>query len=217
MSEPRSPLLHGHGMQAHQPAHGSARLVGAIGAIGVHLLVVIVLVRMAPMMSMRPPPTMSVITLSLSQETRPGELLAPSISVSAVDQALHSKPPVIELKTLNPSDLAVTTKAPEASAQARAASSPSPRERVAIEPDEASQSLLARLRANWLPPPKSSTRVRCRLRISYRPGGTVTAVTTAPSCNDQLLAASIERAVWKSQPLPMLPKGQAYVDLEFTP
>ena len=76
-----------------------------------------------------------------------------------------------------------------------------------------------RLRANWLAPPRAAPVFRCQLRIDYRSGGMISAVHVAQGCGDRSLGDSIERAVWKTQPLPLPPDAPASgsLDLEFSP
>lgn len=197
----------------------STRLIGAFGALAIHLLCVLAWGHLMPIVAMLPPPKESVITLVLSAELQQGEILPPSISTADVDRLLRSTPPPIDSQSLKPSAIAFARQQSEAGPQQRAAASPVPIARAAAEAEELTESLLSRLRANWLPPPNTAMRVRCRLRITYRRGGVVTAVATAPSCTDQQLSSSIEKAVWKSQPLP-IPAGaraEGYIDVEFTP
>lgn len=117
-----------------------------------------------------------------------------------------------------PNQAKTRDKSAEAS-KAIAATSPAPTDKAGADTDEDADSLLTRLRGNWLAPPRAAPIFRCRVQISYRAGGIVTAATVQQGCGDPALADSVERAVWKTQPLPLPPGSPAAgtIDIEFSP
>lgn len=81
------------------------------------------------------------------------------------------------------------------------------------------ESLLRGLRNNWLQPPSSPGDFRCRVKIDYLPGGIISGVEVQDGCGTAMLDDSVQRAIWKTQPLPLVAaRNQAgSVIIEFTP
>jgi len=212
---------------------------------GVHALIFVLL--MQSMQLTQPPPARrSIRAVMLAPTVQEGPQAAPSADTStpaavplptqtppqpkpAPKPALAAPKPPPTVSSPPPKKMPViersTTKAEAAQAQAstskqnKPATSPAPVNKAGAEVDDDSDSLLSQLRTNWLPPPRSAPVFRCRLRIAYRAGGLVTGVAVDPGCSDRVLGDSIERAVWKTQPLPLAAGSPSAgsIDIEFTP
>lgn len=81
------------------------------------------------------------------------------------------------------------------------------------------ESLLGRFRDNWLPPARRPRNFSCSIRIDYRAGGRITGVEFLNKCGEYDLEESVRRAIWKSQPLPLIEAKTAdgSIEIEFTP
>lgn len=81
------------------------------------------------------------------------------------------------------------------------------------------ESLLGRFRDNWLPPARWPRNFRCTIRIDYRAGGRITGVEFLNKCGEYDLVESVRKAIWKSQPLPLIEAKTAdgSIEIEFTP
>lgn len=79
--------------------------------------------------------------------------------------------------------------------------------------------VLGRVRENWLRPARSAASFHCRLRIDYLAGGTISNVVVMEGCGEGTLDDSVQRAIWKTQPLPLGPsqQGAGSLVLDFTP
>jgi outer membrane biosynthesis protein TonB len=86
-----------------------------------------------------------------------------------------------------------------------------------VETEE--ESLIGRIHDNWLEPAHVPRDFRCRVRIDYLPGGRISAVNFVKACVNNDLEESVRRAIWKTQPLPLLHAKTAAgnVEIEFTP
>lgn len=164
-------------------------------------------------------PAASAPTTPSPATTKPKPLSKTAPQAPAQADAQSAKPP----KTPSPAKPEPTrAEVREPSLQeskANAATSPTATDKAGADTDEDGDSLLSQLRGNWLAPPRSAPIFGCRLRISYRAGGIVTAVVIHEGCGDRALTESVERAVWKTQPLP-LPAGSSpagTIDIEFSP
>ncbi len=119
---------------------------------------------------------------------------------------------------------ATTAPQPKAPAKAPAAQPkqnaiPTPVQKRGDEGESIGITVLNRVRTNWLRPIGSSQTFRCRLRIDYQAGGFITNVVVLDGCGNNPLDDSVERAIWKTQPLPLDPaqNGAGSMVLEFTP
>ncbi len=67
-----------------------------------------------------------------------------------------------------------------------------------------------RVQSNWLRPPDTPTG-NCRVLVTQAPNGTIldVKVEPSPSCNPAM-RQSVEKAVWRSDPLPRPPSRQVY-------
>ena len=81
------------------------------------------------------------------------------------------------------------------------------------------ESLLGRFHDNWLPPARRPRNFSCMIRIDYRAGGRITGVEFLNKCGEYDLEESVRKAIWKSQPLPLIEAKTAdgSIEIEFTP
>jgi membrane protein involved in colicin uptake len=88
-------------------------------------------------------------------------------------------------------------------------------------PDEVDETddIIGRIHANWLEPPSFSKSFHCRIHIDYAAGGMIVAVRFLQGCGSLELDDSVKRAIWKTQPLPLLgAKNEAgSLEIDFTP
>jgi hypothetical protein len=113
-----------------------------------------------------------------------------------------------------PHHQAAAKPAPAASPQATVnAAPPVPTEEQEID------DMVGRIHDNWLEPPGMAKSFRCHVRIDYLAGGTITKVTFLQGCGSPLLDDSLQRAIWKTQPLPLskAKQGAGSVEIEFLP
>lgn len=136
------------------------------------------------------------------------------------------EPPKQELKLTNepapvaarpqppkPQPPAPTPKPPGAATQVPAPATPAP----PVETPE--ESLLGRIHDNWLQPAVVPRNFVCRIQIDYLAGGRISAVKFLRACGDYDLDESVRKAIWKSQPLPLLDalNKPGTIEIEFTP
>ena len=62
-----------------------------------------------------------------------------------------------------------------------------------------------RVRSNWLRPPGFDQDFVCLVEVQQLPGGQITSVKVIESCGNRSLDDSVEKAVRKSDPLPVVP------------
>lgn len=81
------------------------------------------------------------------------------------------------------------------------------------------ESLLGRFHDNWLPPARRPRNFSCSIRINYLAGGRITEVTFLNKCGEYDLEESVRKAIWKSQPLPLIEAKTTAgsIEIEFTP
>ncbi len=88
-------------------------------------------------------------------------------------------------------------------------------------PDEVDETddIIGRIHANWLEPPSFSKSFHCRIRIDYAAGGMIAAVRFLQGCGSLELDDSVKRAIWKTQPLPLLRANEeaGSLEIDFTP
>lgn len=95
-----------------------------------------------------------------------------------------------------------------------------PADRIGDSGESPLSTLLNGVRENWLQPAGPRSMFRCRVKITYQPGGIVTGVSVLQGCGNAALDDSVQRAIWKTQPLPLDPQSigiSGSVVLEFTP
>ncbi|HWU67660.1 MAG TPA: TonB family protein, partial [Stenotrophobium sp.] len=63
--------------------------------------------------------------------------------------------------------------------------------------------IAAIVRSNWVRPYNSPDDFHCKVKVQLLPGGSVVSAKVIESCGNAGLDASVERAVLKSDPLPM--------------
>ncbi|SEQ47537.1 TonB C terminal [Solimonas aquatica] len=117
-----------------------------------------------------------------------------------------------------PRTMAASHPTPAASA-AKVASAPTAPPTSTEEPDTELADFLGSLRGRWLEPRGVPSRFHCQVQIRYQAGGMIEAVSVQPGCGSPELVDSIERAVWKSQPLPLrVARNQAgALTVDFSP
>ena len=92
---------------------------------------------------------------------------------------------------------------------------------VPKNPDEVQEmeDVIGRIHENWLEPPGASKTFRCRAHIDYAVGGMITAVRMLQTCGSLVLDDSVRRAIWKTQPVPLL-RAKLFaggLDIDFLP
>lgn len=95
-----------------------------------------------------------------------------------------------------------------------------PTKAPAVIPEEApEESLIGRLHENWLEPARMQRNFQCLIRIDYLVGGRISAVTFVKSCGSYELDESVKKAIYKSQPLPLVAAKTTAgtIEVEFTP
>ncbi|WP_428310480.1 TonB C-terminal domain-containing protein [Hydrocarboniphaga sp.] len=198
-------------------------------SFALHLLLALLVSGLLQLGRQAPPPRASIRAVMISSSVHSGSQSAEAVPTQANTAAAPApaKPapapkPAPQAKPqapTKPAKPAPPTPAKAASSAASASTSPVSKDQSGVEALDDADSLLMRLRANWLAPPRAAPVFRCRLRIDYRGGGMISAVHVEQGCGDRSLGDSIERAVWKTQPLPLPPDAPASgsLDLEFSP
>ena len=100
---------------------------------------------------------------------------------------------------------------------AAAAPTPAPPSPPVVETPE--ESLIGRIHDNWLEPASLPRNLNCRIRIDYLVGGRIAAIKFLNACGAYDVEESVRKAIYKSQPLPLLAAKTATgsVEIEFTP
>ncbi len=93
------------------------------------------------------------------------------------------------------------TQARAPAVQPRQSELPTPLQKRGDEGESIGITVLGRVRTNWLRPVGSSLSFHCRLRIDYLAGGFIANVAVLDGCGNNPLDDSVERAIWKTQPL----------------
>ena len=75
------------------------------------------------------------------------------------------------------------------------------------EADQYALLLQSHIEQNWIRPPNVQSGLRCELRVKQIPGGEVVSVSIGECNADPTTLATIERAVYRSSPLPAPPKS----------
>ena len=157
-----------------------------------------------------------VETVPPSQQPLPKMNAAPPPDAQAVPRPKHAPAPPKPAQTAVPQPQ-TQTRAP--ALQPRQSQLPTPLQKRGDEGESIGITVLNRVRTNWLRPVGSSLSFHCRLRIDYQAGGFIANVVILDGCGNNPLDDSVERAVWKTQPLPLDPaqNGPGSMVLEFTP
>jgi len=92
-------------------------------------------------------------------------------------------------------------KAPVPAQAALASGAAVQKSQAEVDAEADNDALLQGIRARWLQPPKTGRDFHCRIKIDYQSGGMISAVTVQEGCGGALLDDSVERAIWKAQPL----------------
>lgn len=205
-----------------------------ICSVALHIALVIMLITHPASKGVRKPQVKTTVVISLEPfrdsgdpkaahvEIAPPKPVPKTVAVPPPDARPVAKPKPVPV----PPRPAHTTTAPQPKAQAQAPSAqPRPNEvptadkKRGDEGESLGVSMLSRIRSNWLRPAGSSQSFRCRLRIDYLAGGYIANVVVLEGCGTNPLDDSVERAVWKTQPLPLAPSqnGPGSLVLEFTP
>ena len=115
---------------------------------------------------------------------------------------------------------AATKPPPPKPAKPAGASTQTPSPAPPLPPVETpEESLLGRFHDNWLPPARRPRNFSCTIRINYLAGGRITDVTFLNKCGEYDLEESVRKAIWKSQPLPLIEAKTTAgsIEIEFTP
>lgn len=204
------------------------RAFGLTLTVALHVLALLMIWAKSASLTLESAPQESIIAIRLLPEVQLGKTQAAAESappVAPIHPPVKKPEPVVEVVKESvrppppPPKKIVTQVQDKPKDSERAAASPAPVDRAEAVPENKPESLLDRLRANWLEPPRSTKEFRCKLKITYRSHGVVTAVAVDDACNDRMLADSIERAVWKTQPLPLskTDPAEGNIELEFSP
>lgn len=107
-----------------------------------------------------------------------------------------------------PKPTAVVRKAVEAKPQAVAPKQAAETQRAqaaaqAGDDSDNEHGVFARIRDRWLLPPRLPAKLRCSVRIEYRPDGRIVRAVIAESSGNNLFDDSVIRAIYKSDPLPV--------------
>lgn len=198
-----------------------------------HVTVVLWLITHSAAKGMRRPQPRHVVVISLDALREAGkpatQAMAPMPPVKdqpKLQPALVQPAPIAQRKKVAPPKKLpehATAPAPPRPQQAAPAtprtSANTTVEKHGDEGESFGVTLLGRVRENWLRPVSSALSFHCRLRIDYLAGGIISNVVVLDGCGNNPLDDSVERAVWKTQPLPLGPtqSGPGSVVLDFTP
>ncbi|WP_029922724.1 energy transducer TonB [Nevskia soli] len=157
-----------------------------------------------------PHATARALVFTLAPEPRPVVPPVPP-AVARPPEQLH---PLTAVPTPVPAHKQAAPPKPAAAAAQAAPQAPK-------VPDEVQEmeDVMGRIHDNWLEPPAVSRNFLCRIRIDYAVGGMITAVHFLQGCGNPMLDDSVRRAIWKTQPLPLLRANEAAgsLEIEFTP
>lgn len=86
------------------------------------------------------------------------------------------------------------------------------------QPDD-TDDVIGRIHDNWLEPPGINRGFHCKVQIDYAVGGAIVEVRLLEGCGSPVLDDSVKRAVWKTQPLPVVSAKQqaGRLEIEFSP
>jgi TonB family protein len=215
---------------------GKGRMLPHFGlglSLLLHAVVVLWLVTHVASKGLRQPQPRHVVVISLDTLRETGKPSAQAVAPAPPVK----EPPKLQPVPMRPAPTAPPKKAalpkrmpehttatstprpPQASAAAPQTSANTPVQKHGDEGESFGVTLLGRVRENWLRPASSALSFHCRLRIDYLAGGTISNVVVLDGCGNNPLDDSVERAVWKTQPLPLGPTqgGPGSVILDFTP
>lgn len=84
---------------------------------------------------------------------------------------------------------------------------------------EEMENVLGHIHDNWLEPPNVPRTMNCHIKIDYAIDGSITAVKFLKGCGGLVLDDSVKRAIWKTQPLPLLrtKREAGSLEIDFTP
>lgn len=210
-----------------KPAADEASRYGFAISVVLHLALLIVFafwLQSRPSEIRTPPPRLIRAELIAPLARQAQQASSAPAPAAPAQPELAQKPTPVPKPKPKPAPPKAQPPAPAQKAQshpspATQAASPVSKEQQGIEPETNENPLLGRLRMNWLAPPRTAAIFSCRLRIDYRPGGMISKVTVQQGCGEPGLGDSIERAVWKSQPLPLALDAPASgsIELDFSP
>jgi outer membrane biosynthesis protein TonB len=204
-------------------------------SMAVHIIIVLFLITHAASKGVPKPQIRKIVVISLDSLREMGNPSAP------VSETIPPSPqPVPKMTSVPPPDAQVVPKpkpkpatppkpAPAAAAAKAQAKAPAPplkqseipaqNEKRGDQGESIGITVLNQVRTNWLKPAGSVQSFHCRLRIDYRAGGMISNVVVLDGCGNDPLDDSVERAIWKTQPLPLGPaqNGPGSMVLEFTP
>jgi len=194
-------------------------VIGATVSALLHLILLLVMLSPAMQNASRArssaqPQAIEVSLLTEQQQTAdetPAQAIEPPPQISTpIPQATAVPPPKPATKA-----------APKKSAAPSTATTATTAQDTKSTPNDSQEleDVVGRIRDNWLEPPGISKTFRCRLRLQYAAGGTITGVQFLQGCGTLALDDSVKRAIWKTQSLTLLKaKHEAgSIDIEFTP
>jgi len=177
-----------------------------------HLILLIALLITSPenRRGGRPHAHARALIFTLAPEPRPVAPPAPP-AIAKPQQQLH---PLTAAPTPVPAHKQAAPPKPAAAAAHAAPPAPQIPDNV-----QEMEDVLGRIHDNWLEPPGVSKSFQCRIRIDYAAGGMITAVRFLQGCGNPMLDDSVKRAIWKTQPLPLLHAKEAAgsLEIDFTP
>lgn len=177
---------------------------------------------------------LAITTLRATQRGAPASNLPKAIQITLAPPAPPA-PPVVtppppapipppkETPTPEPTPIPVPKPVPKPApspAKPSGASTQTPTKAPPVVPEETpEESMIGRFHDNWLEPARAPRNFLCRIRIDYSVGGRVTEITFLQSCGSYELDDSVRRAIYKSQPLPLIAAKTAAgsIEVDFTP
>jgi outer membrane biosynthesis protein TonB len=162
-----------------------------------------------------PPARIHAVIISLAPEQRPVAPPAP-VKPPEQQQPLVPVPTPIPMPVPKPKPAAPPKLKPKPAASTAPPTPPKPQ----ISPEvQEMDDVVGRIHENWLEPPSAAKSFHCRVHIDYAIGGMITAVNIVQDCGSTVLDDSVRRAVWKTQPLPLLRAKLAAgsIDIDFLP
>lgn len=224
-----APLEHG-ARAAGRRDGGSSVSLGLVLSLLLHLALVVVLVTRPPAKGVPKPQKQRLVTISLDALRESGKPSAQAVAMPApkeppkllpvpVPPQAQAAPKKPAPPKQQPQRSASPPQPPQATPKPAQASTAAPAQKHGEEGESPGLTMLGRVRENWLRPAHSAASFHCRLRIDYLAGGAISNVVLMEGCGDGVLDDSVERAIWKTQPLPLGPaqQGPGTLVLDFTP
>jgi outer membrane biosynthesis protein TonB len=192
------------------------REVASVGSVLLHVLVMLMLLSLIRDNSRgaRAPARPKVVKITMAPLEKPKPIVPPKPI-----EPPKEEPPPAPTPAPAPSPKPVQAKpAKAAPAPPQAAPKAPPAPPEPSEQDEM-DNVLGRIHDNWLEPPAVPKNFNCRIHIDFAVDGTITGVKVLRGCGGVALDDSVKRAIWKTQPLPLLRKRReaGSLEIDFTP